>query len=634
MTAVHAAFSCRYEYRTGAKNVSVLAERHDSIRPDIVVDLPVRQDWHRGSFHETTGLYEKVWIDPVYAIREIYDIDYSSGLASCLAVRFDVEQSYMGGSETWLTAYRAEFANGKAVCLWQSFDVVQDYLGGTETWAGSHGQDFALGRAVCLWQSFEVVQDYLGGTEAWASSHEQYFAIGRAVCLWQQFEVIQGYLGGSETWTSSHGQDFALGRAVCLCHEFQVIQDYIGGSEAWTSSYGQDFALGRAVCLNQIYQIDQPYVGGNEHWPSLYGSYFASGEAVALIQCCDIIQPYQGGREDWIFRFDNNVPSVTGQMFLVGTENTEIAALGVSVGCMYEIKTMATGGTAFAFDSVNAERYFGTVFSHDRRFNYHYLANAETDTVLIDTLGGGPRTVDVVSTFEVPETSSLELLGRYDFTEYASAGTFYAFDRQNAGSFLLCLQEEAYYEYVACLTNVHTGLVTIVTTPQRDESLSSLAEHCKGDAEWQVEYETRVRFYNPDWPDRSRDPVLWRFLTAGGKHWKPGPVVSDLRATRLPSFTEVHFTADWPYRAFEQQIGAYQFQATEEGDWFDLAVWISDSLRFDMNENPVLTIPYASDTTNYDVHVPHRETTRYIAVAPIRKFPYEEIGALSVIHIP
>ncbi len=254
--------------------------------------------------------------------------------------------------------------------------------------------------------------------------------------------------------------------------------------------------------------------------------------------------------------------------------------------------------------------------------------------MLIDAPGGGIRYVGILSTFDIPDNRSFQLSSCYDFTEAVTVCLPYSYAVGNTGLFLLQLQEEAYYEYSACLTNLHTGLVTTVTTTDLNESVKNLEEYCVGDASWEMKYETTVRFYRPDRPDQARDPVRWRFATRGGKHWKQGPVVSELRAVTQPSFLELHFTADWPYRSLELPIHTFQFHATEEGDFFDLGVWISDSLRFDTEQQPLLTIPYASGTTRYDVHVPRQENTRYVAVAPIRKFPYEEIGAFSVISVP
>lgn len=532
------------------------------------MEIPVLHDALTGSFHETVGLHEKIWIDPVCAITEIHDVDYSSGLASGL------DQLYL---------------------------VVQNYLGGGETWSSGYRVDFALGDAVCLWQSFEVVQSYLGGAEA---------------------------------WTSSHQVDFALGRAVCVLHTLEIDQAYLGGSETWSGSYGQEFSTGRAACLDSLYHIDQPYVGGNERWPSRYESFFSAGRSSALYQEFEVVQPYKGGAETWAFRWDAYGRSVTTQLFLVGTETTEIAGLGVTVSCVYEFKTNTTAGTAFALDSVNPDRRFEIVSRYDGRRFLHFLATAATGVVSIDTLNGKPRAVDVRSVFEATENRSVVLLDRYCFTETGYVRLPYVYDRANAGRYLLRIQEESYFEYVACLTNIHTGLVTTVTTADLAESVDDLKDQCAGDAEWQLEWETSVRFYHPDRPNQWRDRVLWRFLTKDGFHWKQGPVVSELRAVRLPSFMELHFTADWPYRSLEQQIAAYQFRPTQENDYFDLGVWISDSARIDTSERPVLTIPYASETRNYDVHVPRRESTRYVAVAPIRKYPYEEVGSLAILFIP
>ncbi len=107
----------------------------------------------------------------------------------------------------------------------------------------------------------------------------------------------------------------------------------------------------------------------------------------------------------------------------------------------------------------------------------------------------------VLSTFDVPENRSLHLLGRYDFTENASVRLPCSYAVGNAGRFLLQLQEEAYYEYTACLTNLYTGLVTMVVTTDLNESVKNLEEHCVGNASWEMEYETTVRFYRPDRPD-------------------------------------------------------------------------------------------------------------------------------------
>ena len=631
---IQTSFLSQSDQCSGARSVAVLTDRYASIRPDIVVELPVLCDRFRGSLHATVGVYEKVWIDPVFAIVERHDIDYSSGLASCLDQSFDVIQDYLGGSEIWFGSFQADFANGEAVCLWHTFEVVQSYLGGSESWTSSHQFDFALGRAVCLWHTFEVIQSYLGGVEAWASSHQVDFALGRAVCLWQNFEVVQSYLGGAEAWASSHQVDFALGRADCLWQSFEVIQGYLGGSESWTSSQEQFFALGRSVCLFQNYQIDQPYVGGNEGWSSLYESFFSTGQSNGLLQGFDVIQPYMSGREDWTFRYDIASPSVTSQMFLVGTENTEIAALGVSVCGGYEIKSPWSTEATFAYDSIREDRYFAVLSSHDDCWLYHFLATAATGEVFIDVLNGQPRLVDAVSIFNVPECSRIEISDRYDFTEYASVRLCSDYEIISPGRFLLWLQEEAYFVFTVCLTNLHAGQVTTVVTTNLEECISTLAGQCTGEAQWQMEYETTARFYNPDRPDQSRDSVLWRFVTKDEKHWKQEPVVSDVRAVKLPSFMELHFSADWPYRSLELQINACQFQPTQDGDWFDLGVWISDSARIDTDERPLLTIPYTSETTNYDVHVPRQETTRYIGIAPIRRFPYEEIGALSVIFVP
>lgn len=533
MSAIQASFPTRFRQRSGARPVSVLTQRYGFVRPETVVDLPVRQDRHRGSIHETTSLYDKTWIDPVCAIAGHFDIDYSGGLASCLG----------------------------------RFDVVQDYLGGTESWSGSHKVDFALGAAVCLWQTFEVIQSYFGGNEAWPASHDVYFALGRSVCLYQ------------------------------------------------------------------TYRIDQPYVGGVEEWPSFYETSFSSGGSNALYQTLDIVQPYTGGGEIWTVRLDIKTSCMYGQVFLVGTD-TAVVVPGAAVACTYDTLKHQFSEVAARFDSVREPGVFSTIFHFDRRVYRDVLIPAVTTGIDIDGFSGQARSADIRSVFGVFETQTFDLSARYDVTETASIVLPYGYDADNGGRFLLRLQEEAYYEHAACLTNLHTGLVTIVTATDLAGAVESLEDRCVGDARWELECWTTVRFYSPDRPDQVREPVRWRFMTRDGEHFKQGPVVSGLRAVTLPSFLELHFTADWPYRAFESRIDNYQFRPTREGDWFDLGIWTSESILIDTEAPPILIVPYSRDIRNYAVHVPRGETTKFIAVAPIRRFPYEEVGMLAEIDIP
>lgn len=459
------------------------------------------------------------------------------------------------------------------------------------------------------------------------------YSSGISSCLFQGFDIELLYTNGNESCAGTHDIDFALGKAACLDCSIESIQNYNGGCESLMNSHDVFFALGRSNCLYQTFRIDQPYTGGSEQWPSLHET-FCPGRTDILVQSLDVVRSYNGGREEWTVRLDCVVQSATSQMFMFDTENFATVGPGTGIYGIYEIRTNSAVDTNFLYDRIGKDRYFELASFYDCRMLFHYLVTAVNGEVMIDTLNRLPRSFDLASVFEVTERYSFDLPNRYEYVEAGSISLPDTYGIANAGYFLLRLQEEAYYEYTACLTNVHTGFVSTVMTTDLHESLGELEQQCLGDAEWQLEYAVTARFYDPDRPDQLRDPVRWRFVMKDGEHWKPGPIVYDVRAVRLPSFMELHFNADRPYRSIESLIEANQFRSTREDDYFDLGVWISDSIWIDTDEQPVLTIPYASDTSDYNVHVPRRETTRYIGIAPIRRFPYEEVGALSVIFIP
>ncbi len=86
-------------------------------------------------------------------------------------------------------------------------------------------------------------------------------------------------------------------------------------------------------------------------------------------------------------------------------------------------------------------------------------------------------------------------------------------------------------------------------------------------------------------------------------------------------------------------IDTWQLEIPEDGDFFDLGVWVSDSVAIDTETPPILSLPYSDAIREYAVHVPRTGITgtaavKYIGVAPIRKFPYEEVGPLAEIFIP
>lgn len=365
---------------------------------------------------------------------------------------------------------------------------------------------------------------------------------GKTSCLLQQFDIERSYMEGHGSWSGTYDSGFALGRAACLDWIMESIQNYSGGGETWTNSHDACFALGRSVCIYQVFHVDQPYHGGAEQWPSQYATN-SPGQANIVLESLDVVR-YDDNCKNLPFRFDSVVQSTVAQVFLFETENHATIGFGTKVCGIHEAKTNATVEMCFSYIGIGIERHFEVVSHCDYRMYFHYLAMAATGEVTIDTLNRLPRSFDLTSMFETVEKSLVGVSGRHEIVEAGSVSLSCVYGISNAGYCLVRLQEEAYYEFTASLTNVHTGLVSIIMTTDLQEALDDLEEKCRGDAEWELEYAVTARFYDPDRPNQLRNPVRWRFVTQDGEHWKPGPVVSEVRAIRLPSFMELHFNAE------------------------------------------------------------------------------------------
>ena len=156
---------------------------------------------------------------------------------------------------------------------------------------------------------------------------------------------------------------------------------------------------------------------------------------------------------------------------------------------------------------------------------------------------------------------------------------------------------------------------------------------------WELELANSVRYYDPQKAPIFEPPIRWRFLTFADRHWKIEPRIFGLTARKLESTLEILFEAVWPYQAIEHLVTTFQFQPTEQESgsdeyFFDLGVWLSESPVIDVQTLPNLTVPYMPDRKDYAVAASLTAGTKFVAVAPIRKFPWNQVGELSLLWVP
>ena len=601
MPEYHAAFLSRTEQCAGIREILVATGFYETVRYDNVVDIPLHRD------------------------------DAALSVGHVLAVRFDSIRSDI------------------VACLPVRFDI-----------------DYSSGQAVCLIHEYEVFQTFLQGSEAFCVALESHFSTGRADCLSQSFEVVQSYLGGSESWPVGYDQFFAAGNAFCLCQSFNVDQPYVQGAEAWPYFHVVFYSSGTSSCLVQTLDVDQHYIRGDESWPNHYESVFSSGSSICLIQTFDVFQPYVQSEESCCFGYevvDGVLRDVTVlaqhfdsvqrdfQWFI----DVRYSALAMSVAGVAGLHDMIVNGfnvpvasfsgihdslslqhvyMAGGFNSVRYDAIISMPFALDLIRYCKIHQDLLTTTLVVDTFSGRPREIGQHATFDVRKIQDVRLVCVYHVPETSSQVIAAALDILKMNDMIARFQEEALYEYYATLVNVITSAEVTSTSHVGQGDMSSLRSFCTGDSLWEIELAAAVFYYDPNRPASFRDQFRWRFVTKEEKHWRQGPEISDLAVEALDSFFELRFSAEWPYRSIARWIDSWQFETPEEGDFFDLGVWTSDSLEIDTEAPPVLTLPWSCDIRNYAVHVPRKETTKFIAIAPIRKFPYEEIGKLAEIFIP
>jgi len=632
MPTGHAAFLSVSCHEVGSRPATVVSEQFDTIRHDNIVLLPT-----------------------------CYDVDFSSGQAACLGQRFDVILIHPQGNESLLGTYDSLFSTGRSVCLFQCFDVVQAYQQGKECLALAFDSFYSSGKAVALRQTFDVEQPYICGMESWACLLESFYSSGKAVALCQTFDVEQPYIYGTESWACLHESFFSSGKAVALRQTFDVEQPYIHGTESWQCTLLADYSSGQSVVLRQTFDVEQPYVCGIESWPGTHETWFSTGQTLCLVQSFDIDQPYLRGVESWTgihasvgpaqesalaLRYDairpdrycgiGNIYSTWGQSTTEVASHYDIGTPGlsfkiVSVDGWYDSLMDHCVDVPFQLDSVQYDKYWTTVSAMDQQCYQHGILYADVSIVL-DSFSDKPRIVGCPSRFSAVEYSQAAVIGLFQCPEMAASCLAGIYGIRQAQEQLVRLQEEALYEYSATLINVVTSFEVGHRSEQEMEVVTPLRDHCTDDGLWQLELATAVRYYNGS--ATLKEPVIWRFLTKNGKHWKQGPEISEMKVEALESFFQLQFSARWPYHSIAVLIDVYQLETPQEGDFFDLGVWVSDSVWIDTETPPILTIPWSRDIRNYAVHVPRTPTTKFIAVAPIRRFPYEEIGTLAEIFVP
>jgi hypothetical protein len=459
------------------------------------------------------------------------------------------------------------------------------------------------------------------------SVHDAWFANGKAVCLVQYHDVDQLHTRGQEAFFSCHETFDGTRRDLMLLVQLHDIdQSYIQGRESFFSQYDViDGARRDLVLLVQTHDTILPdyHVAFAGCYSSLslrgmeqrFGLEIVSREGQAAYLQCSDVKTVNGFAARFLFSMERETP-VTGFPggYSIAVENRNLALFQYDIDCL--------------------ERSWSVWGSHDV-YPYRHVRFAMSSTpVAIDVLDSGPRLIEHAAFFEATESSHAVLRSVFDVPASSHVLWDGRHEQRKRGGMLVYLQDEAIYEYRATLTDTVTGRETTVASASMIGFADSLAPHCVGNTEWEMELATSVCYYEVTRKPVFENPIRWRFQSHDQKHYRDAPRISDVSVVKLESSFELHFEARWPWQSIEHLVSLFQFQAMEEEDYFDLGVWRSDSFLIDTNEPPLLTLTYRRDQSGYVLHVPRGPDTKFLAVAPIRKFPMEEIGILTQVFIP
>ncbi len=276
-----------------------------------------------------------------------------------------------------------------------------------------------------------------------------------------------------------------------------------------------------------------------ESWPGAYESFFSSGRATALYQTIDVLQPYMQGAESCYAVFDIVDGALRTGQVLGQTFETIQRDFPSSVAIRYDALADQAVLARGLFDTVQQNPGRTSWFSFDSRRYYEQLLPAATTVVVLDTHGGKPREVDYPSTFGKKTTSRVAWIGIHRCPETVSQTIAAYFDVIKYADQIVRFQEEALYEYAATLVNVVTSREVTNESIALQDITGPLRSFCTGDSLWEIEVATRVRYHDPARPAAFKNPVVWRFVTKDGKHWKQGPTIFDLRVETLDSFFQL-----------------------------------------------------------------------------------------------
>jgi len=491
---------------------------------------------------------------------------------------------------------------------------------------------YSSGQAVCLLQYFDVIQSYRRGQESWQASFEAFYALGEALCLSQTYDIVQSYKQGAETWSCFFESFYARGNASCLSQTYDIVQPYTDGSESWRGGYDAFFSTGQSVGLIQTFDVELSFMQGAESWLAFHESVDGTLRKFIVALVYDVVQ-----RD-----YHESIRSVHSTYVIhtaaaVGGYNQETDGLAspvFSIDSRHDTLAQQSTLVPVLFDGIQYDRVWSALSMTSQYFTYRLLLHTVTPTIILDTFSGMPREVDCRSQFDQCKHRHVSMIGWLYSPEISSCRLTGVYESRKAQEQLVLLQEEAIFEYSATLINVITSLEVTHTSFMPLDITRPLLPYCVGDATWEIELATTARYYDPKRPASYKEPVLWRFVTKDNQHWRQGPVVSNITVETLDSFFQLRFSANWPYQAIRLTVETFQLEPPQEGDFFDLGIWTGDSVVIDTEAPPVLAIPCSCDIRDYAVHVPRTPTTKFIAVAPIRRFPFEEIGAMTAIFIP
>ena len=425
---------------------------------------------------------------------------------------------------------------------------------------------------------------------------------------------------------SLHDSCFAKGKAVCLIQTHDIIQSYLQGQEAFWAQYDViDGARRDLVLLTQIHDTIIP-----DYRASFQDSYSTlSFREVEQRFGLEIVS--QEGQVAYPQTLDIKTVNAVDILTLFSIDR-EIPFTEFCGGFSIDVENLCLA--LFQYDVTCTERFWVACGTHNMNRYSHALFAMASSFVQLDILASGPRIVAQKTIFDATETAYFALQHDFDIPPSIHHLWDSRYEQLKTGNVIVYLQEEAIYEYSATLTDVITGREITIVSASMTGFVDHLAPDCVGDTEWEMELATSVRYYDVSRKPVFENPIRWRFQSHDQKHYRDAPGISEISVVKLESSFELRFEVHRSYQTIEHLIEIFQFQPMEEEDFFDLGIWRSDSFLIDTNEPPLLTIPFRSDQSDYFIHVPREPNTKFLGIAPIRKFPMAEIGILTQIFIP